>query len=251
MDNEIEKRLKDELGEVDGNALYVLIDSHSGFLLEDLAPLLSSLETVYRKLIVLGLDRSVRKSLQIRQEGGESVAGISRSINSRYEKIMLSSDSEYARTSDEKRRIEPIDYDLPPIRRSEKQEHLDNVSALNINEASNKYIPSRIELARTRVNSPGFIELLGDPSTLTALSAILAALVLIRGQNIQKIYAKRQNQNDTIKTLIQMGFNRKEINSVQAYLDSDLTQIIEELEKSKTRLVLGRDLEHSHNKSKD
>lgn len=63
MDLGSKQRIENDIGEVDSDALYVLIDSPGGVLVENLAPLLTAIEELYRRLLVLRVDREVLGNL--------------------------------------------------------------------------------------------------------------------------------------------------------------------------------------------
>jgi hypothetical protein len=157
----------------------VLIAGESGILLEDLAPLMASLEIVYRRVLTLYLDAGVRDLLESRHSDKASLAGVSRSINSRYMKLLVSKAEEYTTPSSDKTKARPPRVWLkPPFRYDESM--YDVLFAMQYEALQKPYAPYRIELARPKVSSPGFLEILGDPATLTQLVTLLGWLIAER-----------------------------------------------------------------------
>jgi len=226
---------------IDPKALYVLIDSPTGILLEDFVPLLTALEKAYRKLLIHRLDNELRELLETRQKEGALLNGISRSINAKYKKIMGPKDSEYLYHKD-RSLLDHADYSITRKYKYDYDYELIEREALP---PSKKYIPHRIQITRAHVDSPGFLEIFGDPTTLTILGGFLASLITIRHQDRQHQLALRQDQRDNVELLTKLGYSREDISSVSSYLNKDLTEILEHLNFSKARLAPGKDIDPS------
>lgn len=87
MDFETEKFLEEVgVGEINQNALYIIVNLESGLLLEDVAPLLMKIESAYRRVFTLSQDKELRKKLCNRLKNMDSLSGVSRAVNSSYRK---------------------------------------------------------------------------------------------------------------------------------------------------------------------
>ena len=224
------------------DAVYVLVQSPSGLLLEDMAPLLNSLETAYRRLLTLSVDSDAMQLLeerttQKRTAQKTSLAGVSKSINVKYIKLLIPKEKEYE------------DADSY----SDGGQSILLVETKTQNKTSAKpvrpYTPHRIEMARCQVSSPGFIELLGDPITMTLLVTLLGLLLIERRSNLDReersVLSLRQSERDNIDVLLKMGFSTEEIQAVRAYLKEDISVILEALEESHCVLAPGDEVDPS------
>lgn len=229
--------LSRELPEVNPNALYVLVKTRSGLLLEDFAPLLDSLEVVYRRLLTLSVDSDVRKLLEKRSSQEATLSGVSKSINTKYRSLLVPKEEEYKVTGAEKRRLryETERSKLP----TEESDH-----------PSRPYVPHRIEIARCQVTSPGFIELLGDPQTVALLVSLLGWLLSERRNEREhqenKVLSLRQSERENVSLLMKMDFSVEEIRAVKDYLKEDISVVLEILEESKCLLAPGDNVDPSN-----
>jgi len=243
MDTETLKFLKVVgIDSVNPHALYVLIRTASGILLEDLAPLIVSLEVTYRRLLTLYLDTGVRDLLEERHSEKASLGGVTRSINSRYMKLLVPKEEEYITPHSVK--TKPITRQVwlkPPVRFYESvyNELLPEETKF----PTKPYAPHRIELARSKVSSPGFLEILGDPATLAQIIMLLGWLLSERRGERQlrdnKLIASRAFQHDNIASLKQIGYSREEIESISDYLGEDLSTILKVLRETGSQLAPG------------
>lgn len=237
MDSSTEARIETALGGIDHHAIYLLIDSPGGVLIENLAPLLTALEDIYRRLMILRLDGNLLQMLVKRQASEERLSGIGRSINTKYSRITLEPNEQLQFSIEDLALVAPRKYGSTPggFGKDDNQ--------IVLAEQRDVFIPTRVQMGRTKISSPGFIELLGDPSTLQGLIALLGALLIVRGQNQSRLIAAHQLQSANIGSLESLGYSRDEIKAVTKYLDTDLKQLIEQLEKARAQIAPGNDID--------
>ena len=238
MDDRAAAFLEREGIQVDPDALYLLITSASGILLEDIGPLFGAIEKAYRRLLTLSVDKPTRDLLATRYRQGQPIHGVTRSINVRYEQFLIPREQEYRLSSREKRELARLKEVIPGLR-----ELRPGVAW----EPSRPYAPYRVELARSRIASPGFVELIGDPDTLTILLAFLMFLIrerrLNRHHRDQHLLAVRGDRRETIQLLLEMGYSRDELEAIAQYTEQELTDIFRELQQSRTRLAPGSQID--------
>ena len=241
--------LKCQLKEIDPSALYIIIESPSGVLLEDLAPLLASFEAAYRKLLILRLDEETGKLLIKRQREEATLQGVSRSINHRYQRAMWPTKRDHLFPSKRRWRVR-LDY--LSIGREISSEELETMPR----SFRRLFLPQRIELARSHISSPGYIELVGDPGTLMVLVVLLGSFLAERRYRLKHSLALKSDQRETITTLLKMGYSKEEITSISEYLNEDLSEILDRLKQANAKLAPGdeidpsQELQSDHDRSK-
>jgi hypothetical protein len=240
MDEDAKRFLSGEgVPEPEPDALYILVQSRSGALLEDLAPLFSGLTSAYRKLLTLSVDSNYRIWLARYVESGQRRHGFSRSLNRRFEQLVLPSrvhDQLFAAELDTYvRETLPPDYEVPAQVRSHEEKGV------------RPYQPIRLEARRARFSSPGFIELLGDRLTLATLLSFLAGLLQLRRLERQdrdkRVLAVRAEQRENIALLDKLGYSHDEISAVSEYLSGDMSSILSHLHANHLILAPGDSLE--------
>lgn len=248
MDDEAQKFLKAVgIDSVNPSALYVLIRSTSGILLEDLAPLIASLEITYRRLFTLYLDTDVRKLLGKRYSESTSLRGVTRSINAKYRKLMVPKDEEYTTLSANKTKQTSIEVQMeePPVASDERS--IEEFPMGGYGTSIKFYAPHRIELARSKISSPGFLEFLGDPNALTHLFALLGWLLAERKwEKLNKdnqLLASRESQRDNVSSLLQLGYSKQDIENIADYLKEDLSTILKVLRETGSQIAPGEQID--------
>lgn len=210
----------------DASAIYLISERDAGVLLEDIGPLLSAVEVCYRRLFALTIDPHIRDLLVRRQQQKAPLHGVSRAINTRYQRLMIPRERQYDISVAHKREaaLLIVPGDLREIK------------------------PHRVEISRAKVASPWFIELLGDVTVFAALVWFLKNLVeqrrLKNEHEHDHALAVRADRRETIRALQELGYNREEIAAVAAFLEQDLGTILGELRRARARLAPGEGVEN-------
>lgn len=238
------------LYDVNEEALYLLVPGPQGITLESLSPLLSGLERAYRTLLSLSVDPFLRERIET-FKARRSRGPLTRSINARYNWYVskkpeppasaeAKADSVAVMGTDSENLLELIF----PDSLTDEPESIDS-NALS-GDGIHESFARRVEITRAKISSQGFIEILGDPTTLASITALLFGLLELRRLEIGDIqdsgFDKWRNVRAEASALNGLGYSSEQITGLYDYLEQDLFKILRELEKGKIELALGKEL---------
>lgn len=235
---------------VNEDALYLLIPGSQGITLESLSPLLSGLERAYRTLLSLSVDPFLRdriETFKARRFRGPLI----RSINARYN-WYVSKKPESATSAEAKddsvaimgTESENLLELIFPDSLTDEPESIDS-NALS-GDGIHEFFARRVEITRAKISSQGFIEILGDPTTLASIMALLLGLLELRSLEIGDVQDssgdKWSNARANASALNGLGYSAEQLTGIYEYLEQDLFKILRELEQGKIELAPGKEL---------
>jgi len=220
-------------------ALYLVVRRPTGVLLEDIGPLLAAVEVAYRRLLAFSIDDDFRSLLVRRVAGKRRLHGVSRSANVRYESTVAAREKRAGR--DVQRKAGTI-----PRLKAAADDVTRRGEILAFPRTST---PERIQLTRSKLSSPGFFELAGDPTTLLLLVTFLGYALrewrLERHHNAEHTLALKSQQRADMELLLAMGYSRDEVEAAANFMDGELATVIQELQSSRSQLAPGDDIDPS------
>lgn len=163
--------------------------------------------------------------------------GIGRSINVRYTKSVLNPIEQVELSKERLSEVSQTSYSAGELTTQNIRSDIPHTTL------DKSFVPTRIQLTQSKMSSPGLLELVGDPTTIKVLLALLGSLVLLRGQDIRKSIAARGQQPEIVQTLSSLGYSEREIIAVRDYLNDDLLILIDRLEVSRAQLAPGDNLD--------
>jgi len=239
------------LDDVNEKALYLLIPGPQGITLESLSALLSGLERAYRTLLSLSVDPFLRKRIETFKTR-RSRGPLTRSINARYN-WYVSKEPEPPASAEAKtgsvaimgKESENLLELIFPDSLTDESESID-ANALS-GDGTHKFFARRVEITRAKISSTGFIEILGDPTTLASIMALLLGFRELKHPEIGDVQDrskdKRHNALGNASALNGLDYSAEQVSGIYEYLEQDLFKMLRELEKGKIELAFGKELE--------